>query len=263
MSSYSFSQQFYQRWTYAPELIRAAIIQELTDITTLLQPETSFEDFVFDTHDLDAHLDELYENHHAEQAIAKAIADKQAADALRLKEQEEIEAKKAQEEEKALKAKEADNKRKRQEEADKQEARARESIVEDTIDNDTAGTDANIDVNTDISDADRKTNVSDGQNIATNDNSISAITQNARTHTAIHLSLNDSKLNADHESLIRELETSIDDYVSEQMMQISENLKSWMRAEVTQRLSSADQANTQNDGTIPDKAPLSDTDNKE
>ena len=78
MSSYSFSHQFYQRWTCAPEPIRAAITQELKDITTLLQTETPFESFVFSTHDLDAHLDNLYENHDAEQAIAKAIADKQA-----------------------------------------------------------------------------------------------------------------------------------------------------------------------------------------
>ena len=78
MSSYSFSHQFYQRWTCAPDPVRASIIQELTDITTLLQHDTPFETFVFSTHDLDDHLDTLYENHEAEQAIAKAIAEKQA-----------------------------------------------------------------------------------------------------------------------------------------------------------------------------------------
>ena len=78
MSSYSFSHQFYQRWTCAPEPIRAAITQELKDITTLLQNDTPFESFVFNTHDLDTHIDELYENHEAEQAIAKAITDKKA-----------------------------------------------------------------------------------------------------------------------------------------------------------------------------------------
>ncbi|MFP3354778.1 hypothetical protein R0K04_25845, partial [Pseudoalteromonas sp. SIMBA_153] len=56
MSSYSFSHQFYQRWTCAPEPVRAAITQELKDITTLLQSDTSFEDFTFNTHDLDAHV---------------------------------------------------------------------------------------------------------------------------------------------------------------------------------------------------------------
>ena len=78
MSSYSFSHQFYQRWTCAPEPVRAAITQELKDIITLLQTQTPFESFVFSTPDLDTHVDELYDNHDAEQAIAKAIADKQA-----------------------------------------------------------------------------------------------------------------------------------------------------------------------------------------
>ena len=73
MSSYSFSHQFYQHWTCAPETVRAAITQELKDITTLLQAETVFESFEFNTHDLDAYVDELYNNYNAEQAIAKAI----------------------------------------------------------------------------------------------------------------------------------------------------------------------------------------------
>ena len=77
MSSYSFSQHFYQRWTCAPEPVRASITQELEDITSLLQTESPFESFTFQTHDLDAHVDELYENYEAEQAIAKAIIEKQ------------------------------------------------------------------------------------------------------------------------------------------------------------------------------------------
>ena len=267
MSSYSFSQQFYQRWTCAPELIRSAIIQELTDITTLLQPNTSFEDFVFDTHDLDAHLDELYDNHHAEEAIAKAIADKQAADAaeaLRLEEQEQIKAKKAQEKKEALEAREAEEKRKLQEQIDKQQASesASESKNNSTVE-------YNVKNNTTISDeadkANKETDSSDDKIDTATDNSISAITQNARTHTAIHLSLSDKRLSTDHGSLIRELETSIDDYVSEQMMLISENLKSWMRAEVTQRLAIADQVDTHKEETAQrnKEEPLDDENNKE
>lgn len=94
MSSYSFSHQFYQRWTRAPEPIRAAIIQELTDITSLLQTDTPFEAFVFSAPDLDAHLNDLYKNHNAEQAVAKAIAEKQtqqraAAEQRRLEEEDQ------------------------------------------------------------------------------------------------------------------------------------------------------------------------------
>ena len=100
MSSYSFSHQFYQRWTCAPETVRAAITQELKDITTLLQADTVFERFVFNTHDLDAHVDELYDNYNAEQAIAKAIIDKQEqaradAEKQQLEEEQKKEAKEA------------------------------------------------------------------------------------------------------------------------------------------------------------------------
>ena len=101
MSSYSFSHQFYQRWTCAPEPVRAAITQELKDITTLLQSDTSFEDFTFNTHDLDAHVDELYDNYNPEQAIAKAITDKQEQeDAAAAKQKLEAEQKKKETEKK-------------------------------------------------------------------------------------------------------------------------------------------------------------------
>ena len=79
MSSYSFSHEFYQRWTGAPQSVRAAIVQELKDITALLRADTSFEQFVFSNHDLDAHLDDLYGAHEKQQAAAKALADEQAA----------------------------------------------------------------------------------------------------------------------------------------------------------------------------------------
>ena len=79
MSSYSFSHQFYQHWTDAPEPVRAAIVQELTDITDLLQTQTAFEKFVFSIHDLDAHLDDLYCAYNLEQLEIKKVADEKAA----------------------------------------------------------------------------------------------------------------------------------------------------------------------------------------
>ena len=39
------------------------------------------------------------------------------------------------------------------------------------------------------------------------------------------------------QQMIHELEVHIDDYLTEQMMQLSETLKSWLRAEVTRQLS--------------------------
>ena len=276
MSSYSFSHQFYQRWTCAPEPIRASITQELTDITTLLKAETPFETFVFSTHDLDEHLDELYENHEAEQAIAKAIADKQVAEQVvaeqqRLEEEQKI---KAAEETKlkeaalkeenklkeAAKKHEADNNVQKEAEKEIPEEKSltatknhsEAAIKLDTADSDKTETDSKVNtiINTDtekhavgsktisehakaIDDTSTKSN-----NVIKNDSSISAI--NNKASAAISLAVKDAKLNVTHKELIRELEMQIDDYLSDQMMLMSENLKSWLRAEMTQHLGEQD-----------------------
>ena len=266
MSSYSFSHQFYQRWTCAPEPIRAAITQELKDITTLLQNDTPFESFVFSTHDLDAHINELYENHEAEQAIAKAIADKQekaraTAEKERLEEEQKIKAAEdAKLKEEARLKEEAESVQKQQQ--------SNEQLAADknNVDNRVAATDPGQ-TNTESNTTDNATNDSSENIIAEkpdaakndtaksdavsdtlikntndikNDNSIKAI--NDKASAAIKLALKDAKLSATHEALIRELEMQIDDYLSEQMMLMSENLKSWLRAEVTQHLGEQDKS---------------------
>ena len=284
MSSYSFSHQFYQRWTCAPEPIRAAITQELKDITTLLQTETPFESFVFSTHDLDAHLDNLYENHDAEQAIAKAIADKQAqaratAEKERLEEQQKIQA--AEEAKRKAEAKIEEETRLREEaeaadknSSDKNNLDAKTAIthandtskvtapsvdkVDNSADSNTAKAQptepsnaVKTDVNNDSSASSENKTVSEHANTISGnaisdshiandkrikeDSSIKAV--NDKASAAIKLALKDAKLNTTHQELIRELEMQIDDYLSEQMMLMSENLKSWLRAEMTQNLS--------------------------
>ena len=256
MSSYSFSHQFYQRWTCAPEPIRAAITQELKDITTLLQTEIPFESFVFSTHDLDAHIDELYENHEAEQAIAKAIADKQekaraTAEKERLEEEQKIKAAedaKLKEEAKLKEAAESVQKQQQSNErlaADKNNVDNKVTATELSQTNTESNTannaikDSSENIAAEKPDAAKNDEVTDSliknTNGIKNDNSIKAI--NDKASTAIKLALKDAKLSATHEELIRELEMQIDDYLSEQMMLMSENLKSWLRAEVTQHLS--------------------------
>ena len=274
MSSYSFSHQFYQRWTCAPDPVRASIIQELTDITTLLQHDTPFETFVFSTHDLDDHLDTLYENHEAEQAIAKAIADKQAkeraaAEKERLEEEQRLE-KERLEKEKQAKAV-ADAKQKEEEtlraaEAAKQEQQHNEQLdhkrATSVDDNESSKnitsknvTDAvekleatKTDATKTATDTDRKS-IQEPANIANvtngaNDHNMKTVIDKAVSDAAIPLSLKDTKLGASHPELIRELEMHVDDYLSEQMMQISENLKSWLRAELAQHLTEPDTATT-------------------
>ena len=265
MSSYSFSHQFYQRWTCAPDPIRASIIQELTDITTLLQHETPFETFVFSTHDLDAHLDNLYENHEAEQAIAKAIAEKQAkeraaAEKERLEEEQRLEKEKQAKAAADAKIKE-DAKLKEAEAGQKEQLANHKSASIDDNDiskNDTSKveksvTDSRVEKNQGIETSDAKLDATktaadtdaDKRSIheptnaanAVNDNNMKAVIDKAVADAGIHLSLKDAKLGATPPELIRELEIQIDDYLSEQMMLMSENLKSWLRAEVTQHLS--------------------------
>ena len=272
MSSYSFSPQFYQRWTCAPDPIRASIIQELTDITTLLQHDTPFETFVFSTHDLDAHLDNLYENHEAEQAIAKAIADKKAQEQAAA-EKQRLEEERLEKEKQAKAA--ADTKVKKEAKLKEAEAAQKEQLanhksasIDDndisknvTSKNDTSEleksvTDSRVDKNQSVetsdaksdatktaadTDADKRsihepTNAANVVNVV-NDNNMKTVIDKAVADAGIHLSLKDAKLGATPPELIRELEIQIDDYLSEQMMLMSENLKSWLRAEVTQHLS--------------------------
>ena len=264
MSSYSFSPQFYQRWTCAPDPIRASIIQELTDITTLLQHDTPFETFIFSTHDLDAHLDNLYENHEAEQAIAKAIADKKAQEQAAA-EKQRLEEERLEKEKQAKAA--ADTKVKKEAKLKEAEAAQKEQLAnhksasiddKDISKNDTSEleksvTDSRVDKNQSVETSDAKSDATktaadtdaDKRSIheptnavnVVNDNNMKAVIDKAVADAGIHLSLKDAKLGATPPELIRELEIQIDDYLSEQMMLMSENLKSWLRAEVTQHLS--------------------------
>lgn len=273
MSSYSFSHQFYQRWTCAPDPVRASIIQELTDITTLLQHDTPFETFVFSTHDLDAHLDTLYENHEAEQAIAKAIAEKQAqeraaAEKERLEEEQRLEKERLEKEKQAKAVADAKQKEeeilraaaaKQEQQHNEQPAHKQATSVDDnasskniTSKNDTDAVDKLEATKTDATkiatDTDRKS-IQEPANIANvtngaNDHNMKTVIDKAVSDAAIPLSLKDTKLGASHPELIRELEMHVDDYLSEQMMQISENLKSWLRAELAQHLTEPDTATT-------------------
>ncbi|MGP5211531.1 hypothetical protein ACTXJ5_12160 [Psychrobacter alimentarius] len=257
MSSYSFSQHFYQRWTCAPEPIRAAITQELEDITSLLQTETPFDSFVFRTHDLDAHVDELYENHEAEQAIAKALIDKQekeraAAEQQRLEEEKRQAIAEAKQEEDSRRETEATAQKESEENALSKSAADEDALNVSTVANDTdkTGIDSkNVEsIENNAADHTGKTLSETGSGLkstsepitTTNetsiktDNAIKAI--NTKASAAISLALKDTNANTNHQALIRELEMQIDDYLSEQMMLMSENLKSWLRAEITQHL---------------------------
>lgn len=270
MSSYSFSHQFYQRWTCAPEPVRAAITQELKDITTLLQSDTSFEDFTFNTHDLDAHVDELYDNYNAEQAIAKAITDKQEQeDAAAAKQKLEAEQKQKEAEEATRKPEATQKEQEKNEQAaletDNDKEMAATDVAKSNTDKVVADSAVTDDFVTDNSSAKTEKDASEAKNTEGNASDTKSadnktISEQAHTlsdnHTrdinnkasaAINLALKDAKLDATHQQLIRELETQVDDYLSEQMMLMSENLKSWLRAEVTQHFSEQNDSTTNNE----------------
>ncbi|WP_350562373.1 hypothetical protein [Psychrobacter sp. CAL346-MNA-CIBAN-0220] len=237
MSSYSFSHQFYQHWTLAPEPVRAAIVQELTDITTLLSTDTPFEEFVFSLPDLDAHLDQLYSTHQTQQAAAQELADKQARDRKVAEQQRLVEEQKKR----AAAEKEAIKKEtKRQLEISKKNV-PKEQVNADAKDQQKNGDNSESRHNNNGSNASAVINKGSHETakdkvsiISTG--SINAIASKSSPDIAIDLTLKNSQLNATHEDLIHELEMHIDDYLSEQMTQMSENLKAWLRSEVSQQL---------------------------
>jgi len=237
MSSYSFSHQFYQRWTCAPEPVRAAITQELKDITTLLQADTPFESFEFNTHDLDAHVDELYDNYNAEQAIAKAIADKQeqadvAAEKQRLEEEQKKKAEEAALQAEAELAEEAQKEQEKNEPIAANKNNTDEKVIATSVDKVNADKDSTDSVVTDNSIAKTETAASETQKTessASDNKNADHKAINEQTHaigdshikdihhktsTAINLVLKDAKLDITHQELIRELETQVDDYLS-------------------------------------------------
>ena len=229
MSSYSFSHEFYQHWTGAPEPVRAAIVQELTDITDLLQTETPFEKFVFSIHDLDAHLDDLYCAHEQQQAEIKRVADEKAAVEAQQQLQEQRRVIQEEQEKEVLRQQELAQKR-------QVEQAALEAERESNINNasEVANRADNEKSNDDSASQTIKTDSDNVHIISTS--SINAVSDTITAPSAIDLSLVDTKLNATHKDMIHELEMHIDDYLTDQMLQMSENLKSWLRAEVSRQL---------------------------
>lgn len=252
MSSYSFSHQFSQHWTGAPKPVRAAIVQELTDITDLLQTDTPYEDFEFSIHDLDAHLDDLYAAHQVQQAEQQRLADEQAQTERKAREKQQKE-----EAEQAAKAKEAQAKATREKQAaqlaadNAKNSAATESGDTQKPDNSAATTTAQQEQTTQKADSapqDNAQHQNPERSDTTHSDTKHADNEEATPITsalsaAIDLSLSDPALTATHKELIQELEATIDDYLTEQMLQMSESLKSWLRTEVSRQLSQQNTAN--------------------
>ena len=87
MSGFAFSHQFSKRWLATPTPVKHAIIQELDDIVTLLQPDTDLEQYQFSVPNLHDKVEELL-------AIERAHQEKLQAEARlrQLEEQQRLEA---------------------------------------------------------------------------------------------------------------------------------------------------------------------------
>lgn len=236
MAQVAFSHQFSHRWSNAPQAVKDALLQEFEDIMQLLDADTDLESFEFTVPDLHAHIDAINAEVAAEKEAARLEAEKIEADRL--------EAERAEFE--ALEAERLLN----EEQHTEQQAQAEETIdldqqvvpvadtdlVEDSIeaevDNNSAiDTDTTADTEeSDTQASDTTIDTSESQPATVVDEPEAEISASASF--AFDNSTPKAELDAD---FIKELESRIDDYLSEQLANMSEDLKSWLREQVANR----------------------------
>lgn len=261
MSGYSFSHQFYQRWMQAPDQVRGAIVQELKDIMTLLRTETAVSEFAFTQPDLDSHLDQLYAKDKAQKRVAaekeqaeqekerlrQEILEKQRLNRERL-EKEQVE--KAQAEKQRLEKQRVDREQAEQQRIEEAQAKKAEQLKQ-VQDKEKQRLEK---VKTDEQKQAAQKRVETAQDNKNNAATLTITTKNANPSDkkAEQVKADNIKLNSelepkepcggsvalseDQEAFVHELETRIDDYLSEQMAKMSEDLKAWLRDEVQRQL---------------------------
>ncbi|WP_230658752.1 hypothetical protein [Psychrobacter sp. I-STPA10] len=235
MSEYTFSHQFSQRWLAAPQKVRDAIVHELEDIITLLDSETDLDSFEFRQPDLDAHINKLYaedeaqkqqEQHQPETAQTDALKqDKHNESTLAIKQQEHIEDTATQ-----LLESQTDT--------------AQPTLTPTTIVSETDNSIQLEDNNeytgiisiTNTNDIDIDNNPKDVCNKDTPTEEIAVKDIDTQQDIPQPETMSEGSSPVTTEALVLELESRIDDYLSEQMAQLSEELKLWLRDEVKRQL---------------------------
>lgn len=287
MAGYAFSHQFYQRWSQAPAQVRAAIVQDLKDIMTLLQTDTTVAEFAFTQPDLDEYLDELYAQDRIQKAAdAEAIriaqeqerVEREALEAQR-KEEERLEKEQLEQEQLAqerleIARLEAEAKQKDYEQAELQRAQqqaeaeqAEQQAATVANEQEISGDGEQTATLTIVPQLDAKIQSLDTVTASTATPNVSAPTtqeevnqegvvqENVPANTVQEKVIEESvaqeflshtekesapaepiALSQEQENFVRELEVRIDDYLSEQMADMSENLKAWLRDEVQRQL---------------------------
>ena len=234
MAQVAFSHQFSHRWSNAPQAVKDALLQEFEDIMLLLDADTDLESFEFTVPDLHSHIDAINAEVAAEKEAARLEAERLEAERLEA-ERAEFEALEAErllnEEQQTLEQQQAEEQQADSElvdssiETDVEEASTTESSEIETLESQEEATEVEA--------ADTDTETLESQPTAvtsteTAETDISAPASFAFDNTAPQAELD--------EDFIKELENRIDDYLSEQLANMSEDLKSWLREQMVNRL---------------------------
>ena len=195
MSQLSFSHQFSKHWQQAPDAVRRAIVQELEDIVTLLNPDTELATFNFRHADLNDEIEQIYaelqdkEDESENEDMAESAVDDGTNQALKIKANSDAPV------------------------IDSENAISTESSLPTPMPTSNTVIEADSD---DVSDTDFE---------ASKNAEADSLTDRLGSESqSIKEGIN--------EDMLAELERKIDDYLSEQMAIMSEDLKAWLREEI-------------------------------
>lgn len=234
MSGFSFSHQFSKRWINTPKQVRQAITTELEDIVALLDKETALSDFNFNQQDLGNHLDQLFAKHAEERQAELARQEQERQEQQRLEEkrleEERIEEQRVAEQKEAQRLeaqKQAEAEKEAQEKLAQEKQKLAQLKSDDVPDTKNAGLQPK-DVASDNPDSDSKTDT---------DDKTQANVQAEKPPVADTQDTPEIELDKQQQAMIQALESRLDDYLTEQMMLMSDDLKTWLRDEVKRQLS--------------------------
>lgn len=234
MAQVAFSHQFSHRWSNAPQAVKDALLQEFEDIMLLLDADTDLESFEFTVPDLHSHIDAINAEVAAEKEAARLEAERLEAERLEA-ERAEFEALEAErllnEEQQTLEQQQAEEQQADSElvdssiETDVEEASTTESSEIETLESQEEATEVEA--------VDADTEILESQPTAVTNTEAAEADISAPASFAFDNSAPQAELDAD---FIKELENRIDDYLSEQLANMSEDLKSWLREQMVNRL---------------------------
>ena len=248
MAQVAFSHQFSHRWSNAPQAVKDALLQEFEDIMQLLDADTDLESFEFTVPDLHAHIDAINAEVAAEKEVARLEAERLEAERLEAEraELEALEAERLLHEEQQTEQQAFQQSEVESDETLVQDPQAVQvadtELVEGSLDaevdtENTVDTDALVEVKdpdtaggSDTEASDAPADPSESQPTAVVNEPEAEIS--APASFAFDTTAPKAELDAD---FIKELENRIDDYLSEQLANMSEDLKSWLREQVANR----------------------------